>query len=699
MAKMLYLISTTPQSGHSLISRCLARLFQHYFPKVTVYQPIQHSSYESTSKQNDEHDDLSQHTHIVQNSTLSYENAQSYLTAGHQSNLIKHMIKDYQNLEDQYDLIISESFYLQDYPQFLNFELNIEVAHTLRAHSIVLINAHQKTLQAIEMEIQYILQATQRKKIDFLGILINRIPEKECSALAKNLKSVQNQVAFIEMIPEHDKLSKPYIYDIVKQLDAEVLLGSDQLNRWVQQPMIAAKHISSFLIANQTQPNTLIIVPADRIDVLMGAILAAQSNHYPSIAGIVLTSSTTLPPLIQKILEGLETLPFPVISTQKNTFNTASILSNTSSNLCTLHPDRINTAIEHIHQNIHIKDWMTHLKKPYTQILTPYMLQHQLEQKAQRNLKHIVLAEGEDLRVLKAAERLLNRNCVQLSLIGNPESIHKLIQTHALSIDPHLLNIIDPNDPIRQERYAKHYTKIRQKKGMNLDIAKDLMNHIPYFATTLLALDECDGVVCGAQHATGDTIRPALQIISKQPHIKRIASLFIMCLKERVVIYADCAINPDPDAETLAEIAINAALMATTLGLKPKIAMLSYASGESSQGIAVDKVRAATHYVAQMHPEFELAGPIQYDAAVDSSISSKKMPTSTLKGEANVLIFPNLDTGNNTYKAVSRESGALAIGPILLGLEKPVNDLSRGCEIDDIVNTVLITALQSAERT
>ena len=700
MTKGLYIVAAEPQSGKSLLSFCLIRLFQHHFPHVGFYRPI--TTPTQSEDINDPHISAAssffgfsseQSAHM---SGVPIEQAEQWLKQGQHNTLLTHIIERYKNIESHYDIIISEGCDFRSHPNILEFDLNAEIANNLNCQLLVVINGHDKTLKAIETDVSLTLRAYQQKHCQLFGIIINRVVSVQVPALKSQLTELfGTSLPFFGIVPENDFLSKPNMSDIAQHLHAEVCWGASQLNRVVHQPLIAAKHVCAFLTANYAQHNTLVVSPGDRIDILMGCLLAEQSEHYPPIAGMVLTTGVKPPATISRILDGLAT-PFPILSTPEDTFSVAASLHKAHFATAILHHDKIQHAINHVTQSIDEKALMAQLQRPHTPRMTPYMFEYFLEKTAQQNLKHIVLAEGEDLRILKAAERLLKRQCVRLTLLGRQSVIEKLLQTHLLSLPD--INIIDPATSELTAQYAEQHAHLRKHKGMNLDIAKDLMLTTPYFATTMLSMGDCDGMVCGAQHTTGDTIRPALQIIKTQPGVQRVSSLFVMCLQHRMVIYADCAINPDPDADTLAETASLAAQTAQKLGLSPKIAMLSYSSGDSGHGARVDKVRQATQILSKMHPEFDIEGPIQYDAAVDADVSSKKLPTSTLNGQANVLIFPDLDTGNNTYKAVARESGALAIGPILLGLKKPVNDLSRGCHIDDIVNTVLITAIQAAER-
>ncbi|MEY3300162.1 MAG: hypothetical protein RLZZ597_3422, partial [Cyanobacteriota bacterium] len=327
--------------------------------------------------------------------------------------------------------------------------------------------------------------------------------------------------------------------------------------------------------------------------------------------------------------------------------------------------------------------------------MTPKMFTYNLMEQAKRDRQHIVLPEAYDPRILKAAAVLLSRGIVDITLLGNHHDIQQALSKHAITLDLDQLTILNPAQDERLQGYADTFYELRKAKGVTLDNALDVMMDVSYFGTMMVYKGDADGMVSGAIHTTQHTIRPALQFVKTKPGFSVVSSVFFMCLEHRVLVYGDCAINPNPTAEQLAEIAISSADTARTFGVEPKIALLSYSSGDSGQGEDVERVRQATQIARERRPDLLLEGPIQYDAAVDAAVGSQKMPDSKVAGKATVLIFPDLNTGNNTYKAVQRETGAIAIGPILQGLKKPVNDLSRGCTVDDIINTVAITAIQA----
>jgi phosphate acetyltransferase len=321
------------------------------------------------------------------------------------------------------------------------------------------------------------------------------------------------------------------------------------------------------------------------------------------------------------------------------------------------------------------------------------MFQYELLEQAKARRRHIVLPEGEDERVLRAADILLRRDVVDLTILGPPDEVRARAAARGLVLDRAML--VDPMESPLRSQFAERYYEIRRQKGVTPELALDIVAEGSYFGTLMVDSGEAHGMVSGAAHTTADTIRPAFEIVRPSPGVSVVSSVFFMCMPDRVLVYGDCAVNPMPDARQLADIAISSARTAASFGIEVRIAMLSYSTGESGRGPQVRAVREATELVRQRAPELKVEGPIQYDAAVDAHVAQLKMPESEVAGRATVFIFPDLDTGNVAYKAVQRSSGALAIGPVLQGLRKPVNDLSRGCGVADIVNTVAITAIQA----
>jgi phosphate acetyltransferase len=430
----------------------------------------------------------------------------------------------------------------------------------------------------------------------------------------------------------------------------------------------------------------------------MTSLQAHQSANYPSLAGIILSAGYELEDTYKRLLEGLTDI-VPIISVDTNTFDTARNLTKVHSYIKPGNHRKIGLALQLFEKNVGTQKLIDRMKvMAPTSVLTPKMFEYNLFKRAKSNKKRIVLPEGGDDRILKAAEILASRELVDLIILGDEDQIRHDIQKLGLIMDLTKIQIVDPLKHPKFSDYVLALYEQRKHKGVNTDMAKDLLSDATYFGTMMVHMGDADGMVSGAINTTQHTIRPALQLIKTKPGYTVVSSVFFMCLEDRVLVYGDCAVNPNPTAEQLSEIALASAETTIAFGIEPKIAMLSYSSGASGKGEEVEKVRTATELAKAKNPKLKIEGPIQYDAAVDKAVGQAKMPGSEVAGQASVLIFPDLNTGNNTYKAVQRETGAIAIGPVLQGLNKPVNDLSRGCTVTDIVNTVVITAIQAQDQ-
>jgi phosphate acetyltransferase len=494
-------------------------------------------------------------------------------------------------------------------------------------------------------------------------------------------------------VPEVALLSAPTMGELCTALDGTVYSGDPELLRrevlGVMVGGMTAENILDRLIEGQ-----VVIVPADRSDVLLALVNAHEAQGFPSLAGIILNGGLLPHPAIDKLVKGLRPT-LPLIATSHRTYDTAEMVSNTGSKITVGALRKIDTALALMAAHVDGVELAERLRVPQSTVVTPQMFEYRLLERARRDRRHIVLPEATDDRILLAAGRLLSRGIVDLTLLGVEGAVRR--RGAELGVDLDAARVIDPASSELQGRFAAEYTRLRAHRGMTEERAGEIMRDISYFGTMMVHLGLADGMVSGAAHTTAHTIRPAFEIIRTAPGVSTVSSVFLMCLSDRVLAYGDCAVVPDPTIEQLADIAISSAATAAAFGIEPRVALLSYSTGESGSGAGVDKVRAATQLVQQRRPDLLADGPIQYDAAVDEGVAAVKMPESKVAGRATVLVFPDLNTGNNTYKAVQRSAGAIAIGPVLQGLAKPVNDLSRGALVDDIVYTVAITAIQAQE--
>ena len=492
-------------------------------------------------------------------------------------------------------------------------------------------------------------------------------------------------------IPDDPMLTAPTLRELVDAVGGSLIRGDEELlSREVLDLLVGAMSVEHLL--DRLQPGAVVITSGDRHDVLLGLQLAHQADGFPNLAGIVLTGGLTPAPVISRLLDGLNSR-LPIISTDLGTFRSASAAAATRGRLSRDSQRKVDSALALFEQHVDGTALLGALDVPRVAVVTPLMFEYELLDRARSDRKHIVLPEGGDDRILRAASTLLQRGVADLTILGDETSIRTRATELGLVLDA--AQVIDPKDGELLERFAAEYTELRKHKGMTVERAREIVSSVSYFGTMMVKLGLADGMVSGAIHTTAHTIKPSFEIIKTAPGVNNVSSCFLMCLEDRVLVYADCAVIPDPTAEQLADIAISSAATAEQFGIEPRIAMLSYSTGESGTGADVDKVRTATALVRERRPDLSVEGPIQYDAAVDASVAKTKLPDSAVAGRATVFVFPDLNTGNNTYKAVQRSAGAVAIGPVLQGLRAPVNDLSRGALVQDIVNTVAITAIQA----
>jgi len=602
------------------------------------------------------------------------------------------IIEKYKKLEEQFDFVLVEGTSFSGEGTVIELDMNVLIAKNLGIPTIIVGSGVGKTLEELIDSLYLAYDSFKVKEVEVLAVIANKVQPENIKLVTDGLKSNLPKEVLVNAIPIISSLNNPTIKEIVDELDAKVLFGKEFLNNEIGNFSVGAMQLHNYLL--HLKENALVITPGDRADIILGALQANESANYPAISGIVLTGNIIPEDSILKLIEGLTSI-VPIISVAGGTYSITNRIGNIKSQIYADNTHKIETSINTFEKFVDLDDLSAKLSAFHADGMTPKMFQYNLVKRAQKHRKHIVLPEGNDERIIIAASRLLAMDVVDISIIGNKKQIEHKVAELGISFDFSKVNIINPIESEKYEDYVNTYYELRKNKNVTITMAKDLMEDVSYFGTMMVYKGDADGMVSGAAHTTQHTILPALQFIKTKPNTCIVSSIFFMCLEDRVSVFGDCAINPNPTAEQLAEIAISSADSSAAFGIEPKIAMLSYSSGASGKGDEVDKVRKATEIVREKRPDLKIEGPIQYDAAVDMEIGQSKMPNSEVAGQASVLIFPDLNTGNNTYKAVQRETGALAIGPMLQGLNKPVNDLSRGCTVDDIINTVVITAIQA----
>lgn len=694
MTKALYVATLESHSGKSLVVLGLMQLLLGKMAKVGYFRPVIDDV--KTGGIDNHINTVVSHFGLNIQTEDAYALTQSQVVDmfndGRQGDILDTIFSKYKQLEERFDFILVEGSDFSSDGSIIEFDLNIDIAKNLGIPVILIDNARGKTLEEFCGNLESAVNTYIQKDIELLGVVANKVRPENMELVNLRLEKELKDKTVVFTVPRVKKLSHPTLYEIVASLDGKVLFGKENLNNQTGSFGVGAMQLHNYL--THLRDNSLVITPGDRADIILGALQANLSDNYPTISGIVLTGGILPDPSIIKLLEGFES-HVPIISVKQGTFDAANSVGNIKSKIYAESKQKIATSISLFNSHIDGELLLERLETFEPKGITPRMFQYNLLQRAKAHKKHVVLPEGEDARIIEAASELSALGIVDITLLGNQEKIVK--KAMQLGFDISHLNMIDPATAPNFDSYATTFCELRKHKGVNMDVARDTMLDVSYFGTMMVYNGDADGMVSGAVHTTQHTIRPALQFVKTKPGIGVVSSVFFMCLENRVSVFGDCAINPNPTAAQLAEIAISSAASAEAFGIKAKIAMLSYSSGSSGKGEDVDKVRKATEIVKSTHPNLQIEGPIQYDAAVDPLVGKSKLPDSEVAGQASVLIFPDLNTGNNTYKAVQRETGALAIGPMLQGLNKPVNDLSRGCTVEDVFNTVIVTAIQAQE--
>ncbi|WP_406830862.1 phosphate acetyltransferase [Pedococcus sp. KACC 23699] len=569
------------------------------------------------------------------------------------------------------------------------FSVNAAVAANLGSRLLLVVPAQGHDPGEVATSAEMAANAARDAHAHVTGVVANRVDPDLLEATAS---AVSSRVGVpVQALPETPLLRSPTVKDLMDACTGHLVHGS---TGWLD------RECTSLLVAAMTMPHVLdrlvegcvVIVPGDREDVVLGVLLAHRSRTFPALSGIVLNGGFPLTPQVQRLIEGLE-VELPVIATQGGTMTTATLLGAARGRLTPESTRKLEAAVAMVERGLDAEALLGPVGAAGEGTVTPLMFEHRLVDDARVAHAHIVLPEGAEDRILLAADTVLGRGIARLTLLGNPESIRA--NAARLGVDVSAATVIDPTTSDLREGFAAEYAALRAHKGVTVDQARDRVVDPSYFGTMMVHQGLADGMVAGCITTTAHTIRPALEIVRTAPEVSVVSSVFLMCLADRVLVYGDCAVNPDPTAEQLADIAISSARTALRFGIEPRVAMLSYSTGESGTGADVDKVRTATALVHERAPELLVEGPIQYDAAVDLGVAATKIKDSPVAGRATVLVFPDLNTGNNTYKAVQRSASAVAIGPVLQGLNRPVNDLSRGALVRDIVNTIAITAIQA----
>lgn len=601
---------------------------------------------------------------------------------------IAEIVDRYHRVAEQCDAVLIVGSDYTDVATPSELPTNARIAANLKAPVVLAVKAKDRSPDQVAKLVDICLDEVAAQHAHTAAVVANRCDPAALEAVAEALGRFEPNCY---VLPEAPLLVAPTVAELQAAVDGSMVIGD---------PLLLNREVMSMMVAGMTAEHVLerltegvgVIAAGDRSDVVLALSSAHAAEGFPSLSCIILNGGLELHPSIAALVSGLG-LRLPIIATGLRTFETASRVAATRGRVTTTSQRKIDTALQLMDTHVDIAELLAELAIPIPDVVTPQMFTYQLLDQARSDRKHIVLPEGDDDRILRAAGRLLRRSVADLTILGEESSIR--FRAAELGVDLSSATVIDPQNSDLCDKFAEQYAQLRKHKGVTVEQAREIIHDVSYFGTMLVHNDMVDGMVSGARHTTAHTVRPAFEIIKTSPGVSTVSSIFLMCLADQVLAYGDCAIVPDPTSEQLADIAISSASTAARFGIEPRVAMLSYSTGTSGSGADVEKVRVATELVRKRAPELLVDGPIQYDAAVEPSVAATKMPDSKVAGRATVLIFPDLNTGNNTYKAVQRSAGAIAIGPVLQGLNKPVNDLSRGALVEDIVNTVAITAIQA----
>ncbi|MDQ0277833.1 phosphate acetyltransferase [Arthrobacter silviterrae] len=687
MARGIYVSATTPGSGKTLVSLGLADALHRHADRIGFFRPI-------TSAPDAEADPtvallrrMYKLDAGVCRSAMTGAEARALLAAGRREEIDARCVEIYSQIAKNADVVIVEGTDLTGQDAAVEFDLNARLANNLGLPVLAVIGARGLTAEETADAVDVARKELVAENCSLLAMMVNRAePDKVEAIKAAVRPGASHRPVYV--IPEIEEISRPTVAEVAANLGLRQIAGSSELERDVHAIKVAAMTVGNFL--NLLEPNDLVIVPGDRADVMVASLASAFSPEFPVPSGMILTGG--LPP-DPHVLPFLAHAPFPVFAHDDDTYSTARTVSGVRSEIHSGQRRKVAAAMGAWARNVDEAELLERVSLPRPATMTPLRFLHELIERARSERKHIVLPEGGDVRVLRAAEILFRRDVCELTLLGKRSAIEELAAAHGVELGG--IAVVNPETSPLREEFAVEYQRLRAHKGVDLARAREVMADGSYFGTMMVQRGEVDGMVSGAAHTTANTIRPALEFVKTRPGVSIVSSVFLMLLADRVLVYGDCAVNPEPNEEQLADIAIASAATAAQFGVEPRIAMLSYSTGGSGAGSAVEQVRRATELVRSARPDLAVEGPIQYDAAVDASIAASKMPASEVAGQATVFIFPDLNTGNNTYKAVQQSSGAVAVGPVLQGLNKPINDLSRGCTVEDIVNTVAITAIQA----
>ena len=683
MSRSLYIASQEGDSGKSAVAFGLLDLLSRRVGRVGVFRPVT----ESLDEIDPAIEMLLAHPAVDQPYDSAFAVTYHELKADFAGSLFR-IVDRYGLLSARYDALVVVGSDYTDVTTGNEWFSNATIAANLGSPVVLVVGGRGRTPELIASSVKLACDELLAERAQPVAVIANRVEP----AHVVRVRVLLTQTGLpAGAIPEIPLLVAPTVADLQKACGAQLVRGNREcLHRESMGLLVAAMSLPNVLV--RLQEDYTVIAAGDRSDLIPALILAHQSGTFPHLSSIFLTGGYAPPEPVAQLIDGVEQ-DLPILVTSGGTFTTASTPAGVPGRLTAASRVKLETALRGFAASVDGEAVLDASDVAESDVPTPLMFQYRLIARARANRRHIVLPEGEDERILRAAASLLRLRVADLTLLGEDSVVRA--KASAAGVDIAGARILSPKDPDLVDRFAKEYARLRAHKGMTDERAADIVSDVSYFGAMMVHLGMADGMVSGAMHTTAHTIVPSFEIIKTALGTAIVSSVFLMCLSDRVPVYGDCAVIPDPTAHQLADIAISSASTAEQFGIEPRVAMLSCSTGRSGTGADVEKVRVATDIVHEVRPDLLVEGPIQYDAAVDVKTAATKLPGSEVAGRATVLIFPDLNTGNNTYKAVQRSANAVAIGPVLQGLNEPVNDLSRGALVADIVNTVAITAIQA----
>ncbi|ACZ29732.1 phosphate acetyltransferase [Xylanimonas cellulosilytica DSM 15894] len=690
--RTIVIASPEGESGKSTIALGVIDLLVRQGQRVGVFRPVSRVSSAEAA-----HDDGTGRDHVLEmllehdGVDLTYEESVGITYDDVHADVdsaMSRIVARYHDVAARCDSVVVLGTDYTDVSGPTELAFNAKIAANLGAPVLLVVSGRGRSDEDTKALTQIGLGELRANHATPIGVMINRYDGTTPPDVAALTADPELPVW---VVPEEPFLHAPTVRQLMESVGGELWLGdSELLSREALDVIVGAMSVGHLL--DHLSDGCVVITPGDRSDVILSLLAAQSAVSFPSMAGIILTGGMTPEGTIGELVTALAP-HVPLIRTAQDTFPAARTAGATVGRVSADATRKVDVARGLFESAVDSEDLLARLAVPSPSVVTPLMFEYELIERARADRRRVVLPEGDDDRVLRAASTVLARGIADLTILGDETSVRA--RATELGLDISAATVLSPTDPVHVEKYAAEYTRLRAHKGMTVERAREIVTDVSYFGTMMVHVGDAHGMVSGAAHTTAHTIRPSFEIIKTAPGISSVSGVFLMCLEDRVLVYGDCAVIPDPTTEQLADVAIASAATAAQFGVEPRIAMLSYSTGESGSGADVDKVRAATAIVKERRPDLSVEGPIQYDAAVDAAVAASKLPGSDVAGRATVFVFPDLNTGNNTYKAVQRSAGAVAVGPVLQGLNKPVNDLSRGALVQDIINTVAITAIQA----